>query len=56
MKTSAHAHLLQLVLFLFPGELDRDQIPNFQYGNIDDTQLGKYYKTTMFTYVTDIVQ
>ena len=43
--TSAHAHILQsynVVCFIFPDELDNDQIPNFQYEIVDDTQLGKY--------------
>ena len=59
MRTSTHAHLLRLhnvVLFLFPGELDRDQRPNVQYKNVDDTRLGKYHMTTMLYYVTDIAQ
>jgi len=29
-------------LYLFPGELGQDQIPIFQYENVDGTQLGEY--------------
>ena len=49
-RICAHAHLLgsdDVVLLLFPAELDHDKITNFQYENVDDTQLGKCYMTTV---------
>ena len=41
----AHTYSLQ---YLLPGELNHDQPQNIQYGNVDDTPLGKYLtKTTL---------
>ena len=41
VTTSAH----NIVLFLFPGEVGHDQIPD---ENVDDTRLGKYHVNTLF--------
>ena len=44
----AHTYSLQYHFFLLSGELNRDQPQNIQYGNVDDTPLGKYLtKTTL---------